>query len=129
MHDETLDTPRLSRHECFQRIYALVRQVPRGRVVTYGQVAAEVAHLCPSPVPAITVGRAMAASVREAPDIPWWRVIGRNGRVGVLRKLSLSHEQADLLAAEGILPDAEGRYELERYEYHNFICEKPPMTQ
>lgn len=102
---------------CYTGIYTIVRRIPRGRVMTYGQIAGLVANLCRGPAPAITVGRAMAASERYAPDIPWWRVIGRNGEYGVLRKLALSKAQHDLLAAEGILPDADGRYELARYLY------------
>ncbi len=102
---------------CYERIYAIVRRIPRGRVMTYGQIAGLVAELCASPVPAITVGRAMAASVRYAADIPWWRVIGRSGKYGVLRFMAYGASQGELLAAEGILPDDEGRYDLIRYGY------------
>lgn len=102
---------------CYQRIYALVRDIPPGKVMTYGQLAVLAADVCTSAVPAIQVGRALAASERYAPDIPWWRVIGRDGDSGVLRKRSLSLLQRDLLAREGIVADAEGRYDLDRYLY------------
>jgi methylated-DNA-protein-cysteine methyltransferase related protein len=104
---------------CYARIYRLVRAIPPGQVTTYGALASAVATLCPSPVPAITVGRAMAASTRYAPDVPWWRVIGRAGRWGVLRSLRHSAVQRALLAGEGIHPDDEGRYDLAR-------CSTPP---
>ena len=97
---------------CYARIYALVQAIPDGKVMTYGQLAALAADVCRGPVPAIQVGRALAASGRYAPDLPWWRVIGRAGRYGVLRKLQLSLQQRDLLAAEGVCADAEGRYDL-----------------
>lgn len=102
---------------CYERIYAIVRRIPRGRVMTYGQIAGLVAELCASPVPAITVGRAMAASARYAQDIPWWRVIGRAGDFGVLRFMAYGASQCELLAVEGILPDDDGRYDLTRYGY------------
>jgi methylated-DNA-protein-cysteine methyltransferase-like protein len=100
---------------CYARIFTIVRAIPRGKVMTYGQIAALTRDVCRGPVPAVQVGRAMAASGQYAPDLPWWRVIGRNGKYGVLRKLSLSHLQRDLLVAEGVLPDEEGRYELGQY--------------
>jgi len=100
---------------CNQRIYDLVQMIPRGHVMTYGQIAALVADVCRGPVPAIRVGRAMAASATYAPDIPWWRVIGRVGDYGVLRKLQLRKLQYDLLAAEGIIANADGRYDLAEY--------------
>ncbi|HOF87104.1 MAG TPA: MGMT family protein, partial [Armatimonadota bacterium] len=52
---------------CYHRIYAIVRDIPPGRVMTYGQIAQLVLESCTAPVPAITVGRAMAASGRYAP--------------------------------------------------------------
>ncbi|HEY3377022.1 MAG TPA: MGMT family protein [Armatimonadota bacterium] len=102
---------------CFLRVYEIVREIPVGKVMTYGQIATLVREVCRSPVPAVTVGRAMAASGQYAPDIPWWRVIGRVGHYGVLRKQRLSHEQQQLLAREGILSDADGRYDLSQYLY------------
>lgn len=98
-----------------QRIYEIVRSIPRGKVMTYGQIAALVGDIARGPVPAIQVGRAMAASERYAPDLPWWRVIGRVGEFGVLRILRLSKVQRDLLAEEGITTDTEGRYDLSKY--------------
>ena len=102
---------------CFERIYAIVRQIPPGKVMTYGQIADMVRDVCTSPAPAIAVGRAMAASGRAAPDIPWWRVIGREGDFGVLRNLRLSLRQRQLLEAEDVMPDHDGRYDLARYRY------------
>jgi methylated-DNA-protein-cysteine methyltransferase-like protein len=102
---------------CYQRIYAIVRDIPPGKVMTYGQIADMVAEDCTAPVPAVQVGRAMHASTWYAPDLPWWRVIGRQGDYGVLRKLRVSLRQREQLAAEGVLPDAEGRYDLSRYLY------------
>jgi len=55
-------------------VYRWVRQIPRGRVVTYGQVARAL-HL---PGGGRTAGRAMAAC---HPGVPWHRVIGAGGHL------------------------------------------------
>jgi methylated-DNA-protein-cysteine methyltransferase-like protein len=102
---------------CYARVYALVAAIPTGRVMTYGQLAALARDACTSAVPAIQVGRALAA-IPPGLDLPWWRVIGRAGTHGVLRKLSLSSEQKTRLAREGVVADAEGRYDLARYLYN-----------
>ncbi len=113
--DESAAYPPVLR--CYERIYDIVREIPYGKVMTYGQIGDMVWDVCPGPVPAITVGRAMAASGRYAPDLPWWRVIGRATGKGVLRKLSLTREQRDLLAREGVVPEEDGRYDLSKYQY------------
>jgi methylated-DNA-protein-cysteine methyltransferase-like protein len=66
----------------FARVYALVRQVPRGRVVTYGQVAA----ILGVPRGARAVGWAMRALPEEmASQVPWHRVVGAGGRISPRR--------------------------------------------
>jgi len=100
---------------CCRRIYRLVRGIPRGKVMTYGQLAGLAAGVCDFAVPAIAVGRIMAGSGRLAPDLPWWRVIGCEGRRGILRKRQERSVQRDLLADEGIIPDVEGYYDLAVY--------------
>ncbi len=55
----------------FDRIYAVVKRIPRGRVMTYGQVA----KLAGMPRGARVVGYAMRASLSGKP-LPWQRVIG-----------------------------------------------------
>ncbi len=62
----------------FARVYALVRCVPRGRVVTYGQVAA----MLGVPRGARAVGWALRALPEdEAARVPWHRVVGTGGRI------------------------------------------------
>ena len=111
------DEPISRQQACQQRIFAIVHAIPPGKVMTYGQIAGLVADLCDSPVPAIMVGRAMVASARVAPDIPWWRVIGKVGNYGVLRVQHYRVQQRALLAQEGVLPDEDERYDLTRYQY------------
>jgi methylated-DNA-protein-cysteine methyltransferase-like protein len=89
----------------FRAVYALVRRVPRGKVVTYGQVAA----LLRRPRAARAVGMALGAL--HAPlldDVPWQRVIGAGGRC-THRDGFWAGVQQDLLEQEGVRFDARGR--------------------
>jgi len=79
----------------FGRVYDLVRRVPAGKVVTYGQVARALG----SPRAARTVGWAMQACPA---DVPWHRVVNNRGQVSP-REHSLGElEQRDLLELEGV---------------------------
>lgn len=75
--------------------YTLVKKIPRGRVMTYGQVAAA-AKL---PGGARAAGRAMAACPSGS-GIPWHRVVGAGGRL-LLREPNV-WLQRKLLEAEGV---------------------------
>lgn len=55
-----------------KRVEALVAQIPRGRVMTYGQIAA----FCGSPRAARIVG---GIAHFGDPDLPWQRVVMKNG--------------------------------------------------
>jgi len=74
-------------------VYRWVRQIPRGRVVTYGQVA----RALRLPGGGRTAGRAMAAC---PPGVPWHRVLGAGGRL--LTREPHSSFQRQLLAREGV---------------------------
>jgi methylated-DNA-protein-cysteine methyltransferase related protein len=55
-----------------QRVYAIVAAIPRGRVMSYGQIAA----LCGSPRAARIVG---GVAHWGDPDLPWQRVVMKDG--------------------------------------------------
>jgi len=62
----------------FPRVYALVRRIPRGRVATYGQVAAMLGVVRG----ARAVGWALRALTEDgAAHVPWHRVVGAGGRI------------------------------------------------
>lgn len=95
----------------YERFYRVVQGVPRGRVITYGQVA-RAAGLAGR---ARQVGYAMAA-LPDDHDVPWHRVINARGEVS-RRAGGTAFEslQRALLEAEGVVFDAVGRVDLERY--------------
>jgi methylated-DNA-protein-cysteine methyltransferase-like protein len=88
-------------------VYRLVRGIPHGRVVTYGQVAAFLGH----PRRARAVGRAMSACPG---DVPWHRVVNARGAISPRRRLSGMLTQRIRLEGEGIRL-RHGRVALEQY--------------
>lgn len=94
----------------FDRIYAVVRQIPPGRVATYGQVA----MLAGNPRWARVVGYAL----HENPDpdsIPCHRVVNRQGRTAPAFAFGGEDMQRFLLEAEGVGFTPEGAVDLARY--------------
>ena len=82
----------------FEMIWDLARQVPPGRVVTYGQLA----RLAGNPRWARVVGYAMAACPQ---DVPWQRVVSRDGTCH-------SDRQKERLRAEGVSFTAGGKVDM-----------------
>ncbi len=87
----------------YDRIYAVVRKIPSGQVATYGQVAAIVGRCTPR-----MVGYAMAA-LPFGTDVPWQRVINRQGKISLRAGGSGSAQQRQLLEAEGVKFDQKDR--------------------
>ena len=96
----------------YDRIYTLVRQVPSGRVTTYGRIGRLAG--CTGR----TVGFAMAA-LPACSDVPWQRVINSQGRISPRADGDGSLIQRHLLEAEGICFDSRERVDLERYGWAN----------
>ena len=94
----------------FERIYAVVQQIPCGKVATYGMVA----QLAGNPRWARVVGYALHAN--PAPGvIPCHRVVNREGRLAPAFAFGGEDRQRELLAAEGVQFDASGCVLLSAY--------------
>ncbi len=89
-----------------ERIYWVVRQVPPGKVATYGQIA-RIAGGCTARM----VGYALASST-EADRVPWQRVINSMGKISPHGAGFGSAMQRALLEDEGVQFDAQGRVDL-----------------
>jgi len=96
----------------YVRLYAVVRRIPRGRVATYGQVAA----LAGLPGHARQVGYALHALPRGT-RLPWHRVINAKGEVSRRRRPGDELSQRMLLEREGVRFDARGRVALARLRW------------
>jgi len=94
----------------YQRIYAVVRQIPEGRVATYGQVAS-LAGLAGQ---ARQVGYALHA-LPDGTAVPWHRVVNASGGIRSLPGGDLV--QRGLLEREGIRLDPRGRVPLARVRW------------
>lgn len=71
----------------------IIRQIPRGKVATYGQVAAAAGY----PL----YHRQVAQVLRKAGDrLPWQRVVGAGGEIKF--RLDMAHEQRVRLELEGV---------------------------
>lgn len=94
----------------FDRIYAVVRRIPRGRVATYGQVAL----LAGNPRWARVVGYAL--HVNPDPEgIPCYRVVNREGRTSPAFAFGGEDMQRLLLEEDGVQFDAQGHVDLSRF--------------
>lgn len=95
----------------YDRIFAVVRRIPRGRVATYGQIAA----LAGLPRGARRVGYALF-SLPSATAVPWQRVVNAKGGIS-LDPTNSGLAQRLLLETEGVSFDARGRIKLDRYQW------------
>lgn len=97
----------------YDRIYAVVRRIPAGKVATYGQVA----ELAGVPRQARLAGYAMA-SLDTNSTVPWHRVVNAQGAVSARGDTGGGAlTQRMLLEAEGVTFDARGRIALDRYRW------------
>ncbi|MBR4636852.1 MAG: MGMT family protein [Clostridia bacterium] len=94
----------------FDRIYDIVRQIPRGKVATYGQIAA----MAGNPRLSRVVGYAL--HVNPDPEgIPCFRVVNREGRVSPAFAFGGENMQIRLLEEEGVAFKSEGYVDLEKH--------------
>jgi methylated-DNA-protein-cysteine methyltransferase-like protein len=100
--------------QAFEKIYRLVLRIPRGRVMTYGQIA----RLLEERYSPRLVGWAMHATPRDKRNIPWHRVINSRGGISTGRVILTEPDvQRLLLEAEGVVFNASGHCELSVYQW------------
>ena len=82
----------------FADVYDVVRQVPSGRVTTYGAIAGWLG----SRLSARMVGWALNACHHHAPDVPAQRVVNRNGMLSGKHHFAPDRPMEELLRREGV---------------------------
>lgn len=96
----------------YEKIYTVVRQIPVGKVATYGQIA-RLAGLAGA---ARQVGYALNA-LPDGEDVPWHRVINAKGGISKRAHPVYEQIQRDLLEQEGVVFGADARLSLPRYQW------------
>jgi methylated-DNA-protein-cysteine methyltransferase-like protein len=104
---EMIETP-----TTYQLIYATVRNIPKGRVATYGQIA-ELAGL---PRQARLVGYALH-SLPSRNTVPWHRVVNAQGKISLRSEGGAATVQAQRLKREGVRFNDRGVIEMGKYRW------------
>ena len=95
-----------------ERVIEIIKAIPEGKVMTYGQIAREAG----SPRAARQVVRALHSMSRKH-HLPWHRVVNGKGQIALQDDESY-HEQLFSLESEGIQVGLNGSVDLEKYQYH-----------
>jgi methylated-DNA-protein-cysteine methyltransferase-like protein len=100
-----------TRRGAWDAVYTLVRAIPRGRVMTYGQIAGLLGNLL-SP-------KAVGWAMHTCPeDVPWHRVVNASGSCSTDRRGDLPPGlQRALLEAEGVAFRLDGTLDLAYYRW------------
>ena len=103
----------------FELIYDVVKQVPKGKVATYGQVAA----LAGNKRWARVVGYALHVNP-DPENIPCYRVVNRYGEVSRAFAFGGENRQIELLEKDGVCL-TEGRVDLKKYGWNKVTTDGP----
>lgn len=93
----------------FEKIYNLVRKIPKGKVGTYGQIA----YLLGNPRLSRVVGYAMSSCPYN--DVPCHRILNRFGKLSKSFGIEGTEKQKIMLESEGIFVDKNNRVDLKKY--------------
>jgi methylated-DNA-protein-cysteine methyltransferase-like protein len=94
----------------YEAVYRVVILIPRGRVMTYGQIATILG--------APRASRAVGYAMRACPDgIPWQRVINGKGQISARTEVERPILQQMMLQREGIRFDKTGTCDLDRLRW------------
>ena len=107
------------------RIWDTIRDIPRGNVASYGQIA-EISGI---PRGARQVGYALR-NLPDGHDVPWHRVLQVSGRIAFAKGTRSYREQRKRLIAEDVAVIA-GRVDMQKYRWQPDLDEllwKPAMA-
>ena len=97
----------------YQKVYEIVREIPKGKVATYGQIA----HMLGSPRASRAVGYALHFNP-EPIKIPCHRVVNREGRLAPGFVFGGPEVQKQLLEQEGVEVSEDMYVDLKKYMWH-----------
>jgi len=106
-----MDNDHVPKRNTFKLIYTIVKEIPIGRVATYGQIA----EIVSQGLPARIVGYALHG-LPEGTDVPWHRVINSQGKISfAVSRNEHDSLQQKILEQEGILFTQSGKINLKKY--------------
>jgi methylated-DNA-protein-cysteine methyltransferase-like protein len=94
-----------------EKVYAIVRQIPAGKVMTYGQIA----EMLGEGYTPRTIGYVMHAADTE--KIPWQRVINSQGGCSTGKMTMPVNIQQKILEDEGVVFSEKGKCDLQKYQW------------
>lgn len=106
----------------FDKVYSLVKEIPKGKVATYGQIA----KMLNAPRFSQIVGFALHSNPDQK-TIPCHRVVNREGRICSGFAFGGDEAQRKLLESEGVRVDKDGVVDLKKYLW-NPETENNPMN-
>ncbi len=96
----------------YERIYAIIKRIPKGRVATYGQIA----RLAGIRGQARRVGYALSV-LSDDRRVPWHRVVNVKGGISARSERHFEEIQRALLDREGIVFGTKGQIPLARFQW------------
>lgn len=90
----------------------VVRRIPKGKVVSYGQVAMYVG----TPRAARQVGWILNRLEEKMP-VPWWRVVNNEGRISIKGSKYSADDQRKLLIREGVVVSGNLTFDISKYRF------------
>ena len=105
--------------ELYEQIYAIIRLIPKGRVMSYGAVARQLGR----PNLPRVVGYALNALPPDH-NVPWWRVVNSHGRISNSSRPDSQIQQRLRLEDEGIVVSDDFRLDLAKYDGEQAVFEQ-----
>lgn len=100
-----------SKSNLFTSILQIIKQIPVGKVATYGQIAIIAGIQNPR-----LVGFALAGQ-KEDTEVPWFRVVNSKGKISFPEESEGFKIQYSLLISEGVIFDSKNRIDLNRFRW------------
>ncbi|TGK11012.1 MGMT family protein [Leptospira stimsonii] len=110
----------------FKEVYKLVKKVPKGKVTSYGRIAA----LLGKPRASRAVGYALnALSKTQEQKVPWQRVINSQGKISIRGDTGRSILQKKMLEDEGVKFSVSETVDFHLYGWPNLILNSAPRKK
>lgn len=94
------------------KVIQIVKIIPHGKVVSYGQVAV----MAGIPRMARHVGNILNKDESDV-ELPWWRVVNNAGRLTIKGSIYTPEDQKDRLVAEGVVINDDFTFEIAKYRF------------